>query len=192
MLVVTRGSVVLFLAALSFGCASDRRAADIGSDWTPAVEDEWRRYGRREFRPVPADQPHATLVLKDTANRAQGRAFEVWVLVDGARVKGGAAAAPLRLSPGAHCIRVEMVSRPQRSEGTVGRYWPWLNAGGSDQIEFKGGGKAGFTTTYRRLVMHLTLDTVSNDEQIKFDRSRPRDPEAAYAYCLQYVRRPRG
>ena len=189
--VVTRGFVALLLAALSFGCAADRRAADVGSAWTPAVEEEWRRYGRQEFRAASADQPHATLVLKDSSNRARSGAFEVWVLVDGARVKGGAAAAPLRLSPGAHCIRVEMVSRPQRYQGTVGRYWPWLNAGGRDQIELKGDSKAGFTTTYRRLVMQLTLDTPSNEQQIKFDRGRPRDPAAAYAYCLQYVRRPR-
>jgi hypothetical protein len=187
--VVARGFVVLLLATLGAGCASDRRA---GNEWTPAVEEEWRRYGHQEFRPAPADQPHATLVLKDTANRARSAPFEVWVLVDGARVKQGAAGAPLRLSPGAHCIRVEMVSRRQRHEGTVGRYWPWLNAGGRDQIEFKGDGKAGFTTSYRRLVMQLTLDAPSNEQQIKFDRSRPRDPEAAYTYCLQYVRRPRG
>src|SRR5687767_11398100 len=77
------------------------RAPDASGQWVPDVQKEWERHGAKLFQPVPADQAHGTFVFRDLADRSGVGAFEIWVLVDGQRVKDWTASSPLRVLPGA-------------------------------------------------------------------------------------------
>jgi hypothetical protein len=178
---------IAFAAALLFPAAAWGQT--LGTQWLPAVQQEWEKSGKQYFQPVPAEQPHASLRLRDSALREGVGAFEIWVLVDGALVRGGLGAGALRLAPGPHCIRIEMVSIAQRYEGTLGKYWPWLRAGGEDELAFSGN-RTGFRATYQPLKLTVGRDLVDNN-QLEFNRNRPQNPDAAYAYCMEQVRKRR-
>ena len=153
--------------------------------WIPDVQKEWERFGAKEFQPVASDRPHATIVFRDVADRTGTGAFDIWVLVDGQRVKDWTASSPLRVAPGAHCIRIEMVSIPARYQGTLGKYWPWLPADWEHTAQLTREAPGPYRIDYRptRLDVKGLLDA----DEDRFKRDRPSDPEAAYAYCLKYV-----
>jgi hypothetical protein len=153
--------------------------------WIPSVQTEWEKYGRKEFQPVAADKPHAMLVFKDVADRTGSGPFDIWVLVDGQRVVNWTASSPLRVAPGAHCIRIDMVSIPARYEGALGKYWPWLPEGFEHTAQLTREAGA-YKVDYRPTRLRVGRDLI-NDEQLKFSRDLPSDGEQAYAYCLKYV-----
>jgi hypothetical protein len=186
--IVMIGTLSLF--GWAFGGQNETQrgvSQEVKSEWVPDVQKEWQRYGGKYFESVPADQPHATLLLKDSANRAGVGSFDIRVLIDGELVKDWIKSSPLRVSTGPHCIRVEMVAIPQRYQGTLGRYWPWLTAGSEDEMDLIGDSKVGFTVKYKRVRLSLNLQDLINPEEMKFSSDRPKDPEAAYTYCLKYV-----
>jgi hypothetical protein len=162
-----------------------------GADWVPAVQQEWERYGKQHFQSVPPDRPHATLRLRDSADRTNVGAFDIWLLIDGTLVKGWTNAGELRVSPGLHCIRIEMVSVPQRYQGTVGQYWPWTSAGSEDEVRFSGDSKTGFNTKYQRVTIRVKADDLIDPKQIEFTRNQPKNPKEVYPYCLEQVRQQR-
>jgi hypothetical protein len=153
--------------------------------WIPDIQKEWERLGSKEFQPVPADQPHAIFVFKDVAARTGVGAFEIWLLVDGKRVNDWTASSPLRVSPGAHCLRIDMVSISQRYQGTLGKYWPWLAAGWEHTVQLTREGTGAFRIAYQPTKFGLT--GILDEEKVKYERDRPADPEAAYEYCLRHV-----
>ena len=185
------GMVFLFAGACWGQTEVERgRGQGAGGEWVPAVQQEWEKFGKEYFQSVAADSPYATLVLRDSAIRAGVGPFDIWLLIDGALVKGWTKAGDLRVSPGPHCIRVEMVSVPQRYQGTLGRFWPWVTAGSEDEVHFTGD-RAGFTTKYQHTKMAMTLDNLLDPKQLEFARNQPKSPDAAYAYCLEHVRKQR-
>lgn len=118
--------------------------------------------------------------------------FEIWLLIDGELVKGWTQAGDLRVSPGLHCIRVEMVAIPSRYEGTLFIGLPWPRAGTEDELHFSRDPKTGFTAKYQRIKLVMKLLDVLDDEEMEFDSERrKKSPEAAYAYCLDQVRKKR-
>ncbi len=164
------------------------RGQGAGSEWVPAVQQEWESFGKEYFQSVATNRPHATLALRDSSIRTGAGLFDIWLLIDGALVKGWANAGDLRVLPGPHCIRVEMVSVPQRYQGTVGRFWPWVTAGSKDEVRFSGDSKAGFTAKYQHINMAMKMDDLINPKQLEFARNQPKSPDAAYAYCLDHIR----
>ena len=153
--------------------------------WTPDIQKEWERFGSKEFQPVPADQPHAVLVFEDVAARTGVGAFDIWLLVDGKRVKDWTGSSPLRVPPGAHCIRIDMVSIPQRYQGTLGKYWPWLAAGWEHTVQLTREGTGPFRIVYQPT--KFGLRGILDDARLKYERDRPVDPEETSQYCLKYV-----
>jgi len=159
-------------------------ATELPAQWVADVEKEWKANGSRWFESVAADEPHATIHLKDTASREKVGAFEVWMLVDGARVKSWADSTPLRLAPGAHCIRVEMVAAGQKYQGNVGKYWPWLQPSEEVELSFTRD-ERGFSSQYRKVV--ITMKGLLDQKRLDYDAKLPGDTEAAYGYCMKQV-----
>ena len=153
--------------------------------WIPDIQKEWERLGGKEFEPVPADQPHAVFIFEDAAGRTGVGAFDIWLLVDGKRVKNWTASSPLRVSPGPHCLRIDMVSIPQRYQGTLGKYWPWLAAETEHTVRLTREGTGPFRIVYQPT--KLTVAGLLDADKMKFDHDRPADPEAAFEYCLRHV-----
>ena len=156
----------------------------LGAQWVADVEKEWKANGSRWFESVAADEPHATIRLKDTASREKVGAFEVWMLVDGARVRSFPDSTPLRLAPGAHCIRVEMVAAAQKYQGNVGKYWPWLQPTEEVELSFTRDDR-GFSSQYRKVV--ITTKGLLDQKRLDYDAKLPGDTEAAYNYCMMQV-----
>ena len=170
------------LAALILSIALP--TTELAAQWVADVEKEWKANGSRWFESVAADEPHATIHLRDTASREKVGAFEVWMLVDGARVKSWSDSTPLRLTPGAHCIRVEMVAAGQKYQGNVGKYWPWLQPTEEVELSFTRDDR-GFSTEYRKVVFKMT--GLLDQKRLDYDAKLPGDTEAAYGYCMKQV-----
>ena len=159
-------------------------APQVGAQWIPDIQREWQRNGERWFESAPAGQPHATILLKDVASREGVGTFEIWMLIDGARVRDWTASSPLRVTPGAHCIRIDMVAAGQRYEGTLAKYWPWLSADNDIELRLVRG-ERGFNIQYQKL--SLTVAGVLDTGSMRYSTDLPRDPQAAYAYCMKRV-----
>ncbi len=189
-------ALVTSVAALGLLCDAREMLAQVqvgrspipeaSGQWVADVQREWEASGAAYFESVPADRPHATIVLKDLADRTGVGAFDIWVLVDGARVRDWTASSPLRVSPGAHCIRIDMVAPAQQYQGTLNRSWPWLPAGFTDEIQLVRDSERRFAIKYQRVT--INVKGLLDAGEAEYSRNRPSDPAAAYTYCLAHVR----
>lgn len=158
-------------------------APRLGAQWVADVQKEWEANGSRWFEPVAAEKPHATIRLQDTASRDKVGAFEVWVLIDGARVKDWPGP-PLLVSPGAHCIRIDMVAVGQKYQGSLGKYWPWLAPTEEAELRFTRD-ERGFSSQYQKVV--ITTKGLLDQKRLDFEAGMPDDQPATYAYCMKQV-----
>ena len=113
-------------------------ARHTSSDWVPSLTAEWKKRGEKSFESVPEDQPYATLLVRDTANRDHVDSFDLWALIDGTLLRPWRDGTRLRVSPGPHCIRVDMVATAQRYERTLAFCFPWLDAGSEGELKLRG------------------------------------------------------
>jgi len=156
------------------------------SNWVPSIAAEWKTRGEKSFESVPDDQPYATLLVRDTANGDHVDSFDLWALIDGTLLRPWRDGTRLRVSPGPHCIRIDMVATAQRYERTLAFYFPWLDAGSEAELKLRGSRSADFRVDYRLLTLTRSPFT---PEKLKFEAVLfPADTAQVWNDCLRYIR----